>query len=285
MIGVFDSGLGGLFLLKELHKQFPGQGFIYLADQAGFPYGEKSAPAVRALVKKNIEFLAGQGARQVIVACNTATVVLEEAGALPVPTRGVIEPALRQANQDSKNKKVGVLATEGTVRSRFFEQKAKKLNLGVTVYQQACPRLAPFVEEGGWDLEFADREKKLFPLLEEYVRPLMDKGVDTVIPGCTHYLYLQRDIEKLMGMGKKTAGPVQFLIKALSRESHLFAPKREQRDSRPTLTRGQALQGHDDGSGKIDFFITGSRNRKFEQQCLRVCGEQVKINIKNILLP
>ena len=224
MIGLFDSGLGGLFLLKELNKKFPNQSFVYLADKMHFPYGDKTSSFLRSLVRENVEFLMSQGAERVIVACNTASAFLEKPESYPVPVMGVIESALKQAEKYSINKKVGLLATEGTVHSRAFLIKEKALNLNLQIYQQACPLLAPFVEKRGWLMthmecdgreeeehffEWSVRQKgpeKQIPshsggkkervetlslLLEEYLQPLINKGVDTVIPGCTHYLYLK----------------------------------------------------------------------------------------------
>lgn len=220
MIGVFDSGVGGLFLLKELHKKFPKQSFVYLADKAYFPYGGKSFSFIRNLVKKNIEFLTVQGARQVIVACNTASVILESGDSYPVPVMGVIEPSLRQAEKKSINKKVGLLATVGTVKSQVFLKKAKALNLDLHIYQQACPRLAPFVEQGGWETSTGkgsgiNKDKTLYFLLKEYLQPLISKGVDTVIMGCTHYLYLESAIRECIGKNRKVVGPGGFLVKDL----------------------------------------------------------------------
>ena len=164
MIGILDSGQGGLFLLHKLYQRFPKQDFVCLMDKAHFPYGEKSPNVLRSLLRKNINFLTQQGVKEVIVACNTASVVLEKPSAYPVPVKEIISASLKQAYQYSQNKKVGVLATKGTVESKAFLIKSKKLNQDLHIYQQACPSLAPFVEQFG-------------PLSQEGVAPTTERGV------------------------------------------------------------------------------------------------------------
>ena len=150
-IGVFDSGLGGLFLLKELSLRFSEKSFLYLADRAGFPYGEKPPALIRTLVTQNIDFLVNQGAQQIITACNTACSVLK--APYPVMVKEIISASLKQAYKSSLNKKVGLMATTATVQSGVFQKKAKELNMDLQIYQQACPGLAPFVEQEGWKIK------------------------------------------------------------------------------------------------------------------------------------
>ncbi len=324
MTGVFDSGIGGLFLLKELSKAFPKESFIYLADQAHFPYGEKDPAFVRALVKKNINFLTLKGAKRVIVACNTATSVLEKSSTYFVPVIGVIGPALKKANQVSKNKKVGLLATKGTVSSQVFLKKAKKLNLNLQIYQKACPLLADFVEKGGWqisscpvgakglrvagekDLHIAEgylplqRENTLKNLFQKYLDPLLKKEVDTIIMGCTHYLYLKLAIEKYIGEGKKASGPLEFLIRDLKRQS-LFRAKDlspkisleklgpEEEPFEENLFRGSKTGSESKKKPSpppplVNLFVTG-KTGKFETKVHQICKNQFKINLKKVLIP
>ena len=246
MIGILDSGQGGFFLLHKLYQQFPNQNFVCLMDKAHFPYGEKSQAELRSLLRKNIKFLTQQGAKQVIVACNTASAVLEKPSAYPLPVKEIISASLKQASQYSQNKKVGVLATKGTVESQAFLIKSKKLNQDLHIYQQACPLLAPFVEQFGplsqregaplsdrglapfgdekatpllKDSLYTIKNKKLTPLLKQYLEPLVAKGVDTLILGCTHYLYLQKAVEEYLGKEIKVVGPVPSLIQDMLKSS------------------------------------------------------------------
>ncbi|MDE0118819.1 MAG: aspartate/glutamate racemase family protein [Bdellovibrionales bacterium] len=306
VIGIFDSGLGGLFLLKELNQKFPKQSFIYLADRKNFPYGEKNSSLIYSLVRKNVDFLAAKGVEHIIVACNTASVTLRDIDSYPIPVTGVIEASLRQAEKDSINKKVGLLATPGTVKSQAFLKKAKKLNFNLQIYQQACPLLAPFVEQGGWstikkkdianrsvnrncqNLSFPsgisvslrekkeitgtfkpdgyiEKNKELSSLLEKYLKPLINQGVDTVIMGCTHYLYLESAIQKYIGKNKKAVGPTHFLIKDLL---EMKKNKRHQKKDKKTLTK-------EIKNNNIRVFING-QNEDFEKQLRRIWGSQKK---------
>ena len=276
MIGVFDSGIGGLFLLKELNKKFPKQSFVYLADRAHFPYGEKSASFIRSLVKKNVEFLANQGVEQAIVACNTASSILSSKNSYPVPVMGVVEASLRQAKKDSFNKKVGLLATTGTVKSQAFLNKAKDLDLDLQIYQQACPQLAPFVEQGGWEMsqeqlinKNTDKSKQLSLLLKEYLQPLINKKVDTIIIGCTHYLYLKSAIERYIGKHRKAVGPFAFLVK------DLLKIKKSKK------CRRKKINGIKIKAGEVHIFIN-SRNEEFKKQICRIWGSSDHIQTLNI---
>ena len=290
MIGVFDSGIGGLFLLKELSKRFPKQSFIYLVDKTHFPYGEKGFSCIRALVKKNVDILVSHGAEQVIAACNTASIVLGEENNYPVPVKGVIEASLKQANRDSINKKVGLLATVRTVHSQAFLKKAKELNFDLHIYQQACPLLAPFVEQGGWKINQEQSEKdninhsqneKLSPLLQEYLKPLINKGIDTVILGCTHYLYLKSAIWKFFGKDKKVAGPVDFLIRDLL-EMETQIKKKEVNTENKKINSEQIPKIESVGD-KVGPFIN-DWSMELEKQYRQIWKNQIKINLKKILI-
>lgn len=271
MIGIFDSGVGGIFILKELYKKFPIKSFVYLADQENFPYGEKDLSFVRSLVKKNVYFLANQGVEHIIIACNTASVTLTEEDAYPIPVTGVIEAALKQAQKDSINKKVGLLATVGTVKSEVFLKQAKKLNFNLQIYQQPCPLLAPFVERGGWSINKKQdiaKSKELAALLKKYLSPLLNKGVDTIIMGCTHYLYLEPAIKKYIGQSRKVVGPLHFLIEDL-----LKMKKYKEYSSGKYEQRNEKTPKKETRNNKISVFIHG-QSKDFEKQLCRIWGSQ-----------
>ena len=204
-IGVFDSGIGGLFLLKALNKKLAGLDFVYLADAENFPYGRLSLLELRSIVKANIQLLAQHKVDHVIIACNTASAVLEEQAAYPVPAAGIIEFALKQAKKLSRNLRVGLLATSATVKWKIYPQLAKKLGLSLNIYQQACPLLAPMIEQKQTD-------EKISLVLKKYLKPLMAQKVDTVIIGCTHYLYVKEKIKQITKGSVCLAGPEDLLI-------------------------------------------------------------------------
>ena len=275
MIGIFDSGIGGIVLLKALKKRIPKESFVYLADRTNFPYGENKSSAINNVVRKNMEFLMAQKSEQIVIACNTASVTLKSKNSYPIPVKGVIEASLKQASRSSVNKKIGLLATRATVKSKIFLKRAKKLNLNLQIYQRACPLLAPCVEQGAWMLnkeytkanqtykdQIKIQNKKILPLLQKYLDPLMKKGVDTIILGCTHYLYLKSAIQEYMGENKKAIGPINCLIEDLLNTERFTKNRKE---------------------NTINIFING-KNIKFAEQCHQIWGDQNNIKISYICI-
>lgn len=194
-IGVFDSGVGGLTVAKELIRQLPNEDIIYFGDTARVPYGIKSKETVIRFSIENILFLLKQEVKLICVACNTVSSV-----ALPViknhfkvPLIGVIIPGVREAVYATQNKRIGVIGTRGTIRSRTYETEIKQLAPSVKVFAAACPLFVPFVEEG-WI-----KEKVVFEVARTYLKPLKDARVDTVILGCTHYPLLKPVIKEVLG--------------------------------------------------------------------------------------
>ena len=191
-IGVFDSGVGGMTVLKELTKQLPNEDFVYLGDTKRFPYGSKSKESIIELTKNGIEFLISKGVKLVVIACGTATSqALEEVQPLyNIPIIGVIEPTVKYIKETEKNK-IGVIATAGTIRSNGWEKAILKEIKDAKVQSIACPLLAPMVEEGWYDNKIAELA------IKEYLKPL--KNIDSIILGCTHYPLLTRVIKKQIG--------------------------------------------------------------------------------------
>jgi glutamate racemase len=194
-IGVFDSGVGGLTVVKELIRQLPGEDIIYFGDTARVPYGIKSKETVIRFSIENILFLLKQDVKLICVACNTVSSV-----ALPViknhfrvPIVGVITPGVREAVYATKNKRIGVIGTRSTIRSRTYEKEIKQLAPSVKVLAVACPLFVPFVEEG-WR-----KEKVVQDVAKAYLKPLKDARVDTVILGCTHYPLLKPVLKQILG--------------------------------------------------------------------------------------
>ena len=194
-IGVFDSGVGGLTVVKELVRQLPHEDIVYFGDTARVPYGIKSKETVIRFSIENILFLLKQEVKLICVACNTVSSV-----ALPmiknhfkVPIVGVITPGVREAVYATQNKRIGVIGTRGTIRSRTYEFEIKQLDPTVKIITQACPLFVPFVEEG-WLAG-----NVVLAVAKAYLKPLKDAHVDTVILGCTHYPILRPVIKEVLG--------------------------------------------------------------------------------------
>ena len=194
-IGVFDSGVGGLTVARELIRQLPNENIVYFGDTARVPYGIKSQETVIRFSIENILFLLKHDIKLICVACNTAS-----SFALPViknhfrvPIVGVITPGAREAVYASGNKRIGVIGTKGTIKSRTYEIEIKQLDKKVKVTAAACPLFVPFVEEGWLKGEVVES------VVRSYLKPLKDAGVDTVILGCTHYPLLKPVIQEVMG--------------------------------------------------------------------------------------
>lgn len=193
-IGIFDSGVGGLTVFKEIMQQLPGEDLIYLGDTARVPYGTKSAKIVQQYALEAAAFLIDQGVKMLVVACNTASAV-----ALPVlrehfqlPVIGVIEPGARRA-VTSRNRHIGVIGTEGTINSGRYEEAIRTLLPDAQVYSAACPLFVPLAEEGWAEHEVARLTAS------EYLQPLIAADIDTLVLGCTHYPLLRGTLQQVLG--------------------------------------------------------------------------------------
>ncbi len=200
-IGVFDSGVGGLTVLKELRRQLPGESTIYLGDEARMPYGEREAAEVVEFTRQAMRWFAGRDCKLVVIACNTATgvaleTVREESS---VPVIGVIRPGASAALSATSRRAVGVLATRLTVRSGAYFRALRDLDPFVDIIQQKCPKLVPLIEEG------SARSDDAHTAVREYVMPMLAEGavvqpgVDTILLGCTHYPLIRWAVEDVAG--------------------------------------------------------------------------------------
>ena len=194
-IGVFDSGVGGLTVLHECLVNLPHEDFIYLGDTGNFPYGPKSLAEVRRLAFAAAGFLVGRGVKLIIVACNSAAAVAlpQLQAAFSTPIVGVVMPGARAAVQETRSRRVGILATEATVRSNAYQRALHSLDAGLEVFPVACPRLAPLIQEGDVFSEETEQAAR------EGVAPLKEAEVDTVILGCTHYPLIAPMLRRLLG--------------------------------------------------------------------------------------
>ena len=182
-IGVFDSGLGGLTVVRALLRRVPNESIVYVGDTARVPYGPKSPETVRRYSREIATFLRDEGVKVLVVACNTATAhalpMLREM--LDMPVVGVVEPGARAAVMATRGGRVGVIGTAGTIASEAYERAIRAIAPATPVVAVACPLFVPLVEEGWLDTE----PTRL--IARQYLRPLRDCGVDTVVLGCTHY--------------------------------------------------------------------------------------------------
>jgi glutamate racemase len=202
-VGVFDSGVGGLTVAREIMRNLPSEKIVYFGDTARVPYGSKSKDTVIRYSSQIVHFLREQNVKAIVIACNTASAFALEAvqDKLDIPVLGVIEAGARVAAEETKNKRVGVIGTVGTVGSGIHESYLKRLDPEITVIGKACPLFVPLVEEG-WlhdpvTVEVASR----------YLQELKDEQVDTLILGCTHYPLIRSTIQEVMGEKVRLVNP------------------------------------------------------------------------------
>jgi glutamate racemase len=182
-VGVFDSGIGGLTVVKALRDLLPNENIFYLGDTARVPYGPKSPETVQRYAVELAEMLMSKNAKALVVACNTVSSVALPllANKFSVPVIGVIEPGARAALQATRNRHIGVIGTRGTIRSGAYERALRTTDNRVRVSSRACPLLVPLIEEGLLDDDVTDR------VIARYLEPLLADGIDTLVLGCTHY--------------------------------------------------------------------------------------------------
>lgn len=216
-IGIFDSGIGGLTVVRALTKLLPNESLVYLGDTGRYPYGTKSADVVRRYSFENTDFLVDKQVKMLVVACNTSTAVALDAlqRRVSVPVVGVIEPGARAAAAATRNRKVGVIGTEATIRSGEYTRALRAVRPELEIYTRACPLFVPLAEEGWVDNEVAGRAARL------YLTSLARSGIDTLILGCTHYPLLKAVIRATMGRGVRlvdsgvaTAAAVETVLRA-----------------------------------------------------------------------
>ena len=239
-IGVFDSGVGGLTVLHECLVTMPHEDFVYLGDHARLPYGPRPLAEIRGFAREIAGYLAAQDVKLVLVACNAATSAalpqLQEE--LEVPVVGVITPEAHAAVQATRNRRVGLLATEATVRSGRYAELVRTLDAGVRFFPVACPRLVPLIES---DEPFG---APTVEAVREYAEPLKQAGVDTVILGCTHYPLIRPIFQRVFGRGVTL----------------VFSAEETAREVAETLER-KAIENDSSREGAYRFLTTGDPER------------------------
>ncbi|MBI5827132.1 MAG: glutamate racemase [Deltaproteobacteria bacterium] len=196
-IGIFDSGIGGLTVLREITRLLPGENTIYLGDTARVPYGNKSRETVERYSLEIAHFLLRHGIKMLVAACNTASAYALDRlkKELAIPVIGVIEPGAKAALRATRTRRVGVIGTEGTIRSNAYSSAIKALDPDVSTFTKACPLFVPLAEEGWTD------DDVTLSVAERYLGELKGHGIDTLVLGCTHYPLLKGVLAKVMGAG------------------------------------------------------------------------------------
>ena len=242
-IGVFDSGVGGLTVAREIMRNLPDERIVYFGDTARVPYGSKSQETVIRYSKQIVRFLQTQHVKAIVIACNTASALALDAieGELDIPILGVLRPGAKVAAETTKNKRVGVIATESTIRSGMYGRYIKAHDPEITVYGKACPLFVPLVEEG-WLKDPVTEE-----VARRYLKELLEKDIDSLILGCTHYPLIRSLMRKIVGDKVQLVNPAYETALELGR----------------LLTReGLANDGSTDCAGeKYQFFVSDAAEK------------------------
>lgn len=202
-IGVFDSGVGGLTVFRELMKQMPNERLIYFGDTARVPYGSKSKETVTKYSRQIIRFLKTQNVKAIVVACNTASAMALDdiENDIDIPIIGVVKPGARAAAAATRNGKIGLIGTEATIAAGVYEKYLQEIDPEVKIIGKACPLFVPLVEEGLLE------DPVTANIAERYLAGLIDSGIDTLIMGCTHYPMIKDTLARIMGPSVTLVNP------------------------------------------------------------------------------
>lgn len=194
-IGIFDSGVGGLTTVRELNKQMPNENIVFLADYKHMPYGDKTSEQIKQYVLNDVEYLNNYPLKAIVIACNTADSVALNAvkDKYDIPVFGVIDATAKTAATTTKNNRIGVIATTATTNSNEYKKQINKYNPNALVISKATPFLAPLIEEGKFNFD----NNQIRIILQDYIDPLIQDDIDTLVLGCTHYDLLDEIIKDL----------------------------------------------------------------------------------------
>jgi len=276
-IGVFDSGIGGLSVLKEIHQLLPHEKLIYVGDSAHAPYGDRTAKYVRERSQAIADFLLDQGVKAIVVACNTATAeaATQLRKTMDVPVIG-LEPAIKPAAQLSKSGIIGVLATQRTIDSERLLGLTERYAKNKKVLAQACPGLVEQVE--AYKLDHLDTQK----MLNQYISPLLEQGADSLILGCTHYPFLLPAIREITGNDiqiLETGRPVAEQLKRVLNQNNLEAVIQSQKKM---IIKYQAEKNSEQNSSSITFYNSSS-DIQYHQAMKWLWHEPINIKVLPIL--
>lgn len=246
-IGVFDSGVGGLTVAREIMRQLPNEKVVYFGDTARVPYGSKSKETVTRFSRQIVRFLQTLDVKTIVVACNTASAyALDEIEQeIDIPMIGVVKPAVKVAAETTLNGKIGVIATQATVSSHVYSSYLRQLNSRMEVIGKACPLFVPLVEEGLLEDPVTDE------IARRYLLELMDTNIDTLILGCTHYPLIRDTIGRVVGDGVTLVNPAYETARELK---EMLAERNLLTDEKPDLGSNQYQFYVSDGADKFKTF-------------------------------
>lgn len=202
-IGVFDSGVGGLTVAREITRQLPNESIVYFGDTARVPYGSKSKDTIIRYSRQIVRFLRTKNVKAIVVACNTASAFALDTieSELDIPVIGVVKPGAKSAIENTKNKRIGIIGTEGTIKSELYTEYIKGKDSEISVIGKACPLFVPLVEEGMLHDPVTDE------IASRYLEELKNQDIDSLILGCTHYPLLRSTVGKIMGPDVNLVNP------------------------------------------------------------------------------
>lgn len=264
-VGVFDSGIGGLTVVKQINSFLPNEGIVYFGDTARVPYGSKSNSTVVEYSLQNARFLISKNVKIIVAACNTASSVALEIlrENYDVPIIGMIKPGAKMAAANTKNGRIGIIGTNATIRNNAYSKELHLLDKNLEIIEKECPLFVPLAEEGWID------HKATYAIAEEYLAELRESGIDTLILGCTHYPILASVIQKVIGDSVKLidSGTAASLIV----EEYL---------------EGRNLRNHSAVPGNNEYYVS-DLPVKFKGVAQRFLGKKItdvtKIDIENLL--
>lgn len=258
-IGVFDSGVGGLTVVKELIRHMPNEHIVYFGDTARVPYGPKSVKSISHFALQDAAFLMTRNVKMIIVACNTVS-----SNAMPaltskfdIPFVDVLKPNAEYAASATKNNRIGIIGTYATIESGAYEKHIKKFNPSAKMYSMPTPLLVPIAEEGWTGTDIAER------VLEKYLKPILSKNIDTLILGCTHYPLFENKIKAITGKSVNIVNSARYTASTVT-----------------IMLRDMGIASHSPTTGKTDFYLSDIP-RNFSSIAKRFLQQDV-CNVKRI---
>ena len=278
-IGVFDSGLGGLTVLKEIRKMLPDENIVYFGDCGRAPYGIKSPETVKRYTFQNISFFMEIGVKLLVIACNTSSACAYEpvTQALDIPVVEVIRPGSAAAAHVTRNRKVGVIGTTATIASKVYDGVFKEIDPSIEVFAKACPLFVPLAEEGP---QWWDHESTAI-IAEVYLGGLRNTGIDCLLLGCTHYPLLGDAIGKVAGGGIRLVSSAQAVAAEVVGKLDMLGMRRYARGGSGGALRCGSGMAPEEGSGGAPSikFYTSDSTEKFEPLCGAILGESADARV------
>ncbi|MEO1669732.1 MAG: glutamate racemase [Cyanobacteria bacterium J06631_2] len=260
-IGLFDSGVGGLTVLREMYRQMPTESLLYVADSARLPYGTKSPEAILRYVREILDWMCAQDVKMIIMACNTSSALALEAvrKEYDLPILGVVLSGAKAAVEQGK--RIGVISTAATAKSHAYRQAIQEINPQAQVWEKACPQFVSLIEQNQLYTEQTRR------VAQEYLAPLLEQQIDTLVYGCTHYRHLEQTISALLPASVNVVDPAEHIVEAADKELSLLG-LRNDRFSLPTR-----------------FYVTGSAQQfaALSQQWLGYYPQVQKIEVTKLV--